>query len=136
MSNLTEIAVIIPYPHLIVTRPVAGKSEPRVGGDGNIEVIDGRWGASLRIDRRAESENIRSFWKPRPVPLFLYDLWNDPDCLNSLHEEKPDLVKKYTIFLQDQWKNNQELAKNFKRSKEIPITAEQLRTLRSLGYIK
>lgn len=32
----------------------------------------------------------------RAVPLLLYDLWNDPMCLYSLHEERPDLVEKYT----------------------------------------
>ncbi len=66
----------------------------------------------------------------------LYSLWNDPYCLHSLHEERPDLVKKYTRFLQVKWKEHQELAKRFTRSEQTNLTPEQLRTLRSLGYIK
>jgi arylsulfatase A-like enzyme len=99
---------------------------------GTIDVIDGRWGASLEINQNPEEpQELR-----RPVPLLLFDLWNDPWCLRSLHEEHPDLVEKYTRFLQAKWKEHRELAKQFKRSKDSPLTSEQLRTLRSLGYIK
>ena len=66
----------------------------------------------------------------------LYNLWNDPYCLHSLHEERPDLVKKYTRFLLARWKEHLELAKQFTRSKDSTLTPEQLRTLRSLGYIR
>ncbi len=72
----------------------------------------------------------------RPVPLLLYDLWNDPHCLKSLHEERPDLVKKYTKFLEAQFEAHQSLAQHFTRSEDSPLTPEQLRTLRSLGYIQ
>ncbi len=99
---------------------------------GRIEVIDGRWGASLEINpwpgRPPEQQ--------RPVPLLLYDLWNDPQCLNSLHEEHPDLVEHYTAFLEAQWEAHQSLAQRFSRSGEVALTPEQLRTLRSLGYIR
>jgi len=99
---------------------------------GRIEVIDGRWGASLEInpDPKNKPEQQRS------VPLLLYDLWNDPECLNSLHEKRPILVEKYTKFLEAQWKVHQTLAQHFTRSKDSPLTPEQLRTLRSLGYIR
>lgn len=99
---------------------------------GRIEVIDGRWGASLQI-------NLNPKYKPeqqRPVPLLLYDLWDDPECLYSLHEKRPDLVEKYTKFLEAQWKAHQALAQHFTRSEESPLTPEQLETLRSLGYIR
>ncbi len=66
----------------------------------------------------------------------MYDLWNDPYCLHSLHEERPDLVEKYTEFLEAQWEAHQALAQRFTRAGEIPLTPEQLRTLRSLGYIQ
>ena len=99
---------------------------------GFIEVVDGRWGASLEInpdpERRAE--------RKRPVPLLLYDLWNDPYCLKSLHEARPDLVRKYTEFLEAQFEAHQALAQRFTRSEDSPLTPEQLRTLRSLGYIQ
>ena len=73
---------------------------------GQIEVIDGRWGASLEINPTPEGIRWGS-WRgrrgARPTSLLLYDLWNDPQCLHSLHEERPDLVEKYTAFLEAQW---------------------------------
>lgn len=105
--------------------------------EGSLGVIDGRWGAALEIDQRSEEKKKKTPEDRRwPSPLLLYDLWNDPFCLNSLHEEKPGLVKKYTLFLQEKWKEHRELAKRFTRSGEVPVTPEQLKTLRSLGYIE
>jgi arylsulfatase A-like enzyme len=101
---------------------------------GELEVIDGRWVASLKINPFPESED-HPYMKGRP-PLLLYDLWHDPYYGGSVHEERPDLVKKYTEFLETKWKEHQELAKRFIRSEETPLTSEQLRTLRSLGYVK
>jgi arylsulfatase A-like enzyme len=105
---------------------------------GTIEVIDGRWGASLEINPKPpeEDEDEEAAQWRRPVPLLLYDLWNDPYCLNSLHEEHPDLVEKYTKFLEAQFEAHKALAQQFTRSKDSPLTPEQLRTLRSLGYIQ
>ena len=57
---------------------------------GLIEVVDGRWGASLEINPDPEELLERQ----RPVPLLLYDLWNSPVGLYSVHEEHPDLVEK------------------------------------------
>ncbi|MEE8519344.1 MAG: sulfatase [Dehalococcoidia bacterium] len=100
---------------------------------GRIEVIDGRWGASLEINPDPEQEHEEK----RPAPLLLYDLWNDPLCLKSLHEDRPDLVEKYTAFLEAQWEAHQALAHRFTRSGEVtPLTPEQLETLRALGYIQ
>ncbi len=100
---------------------------------GRIEVVDGRWGASLEIhpDPDPKKEAVR-----RPVPLLLYDLWNDPMCLNSLHEDRPDLVAKYTKFLQSQWKAHQALASKITPSDESPMTPSQLETLEALGYLQ
>jgi arylsulfatase A-like enzyme len=99
---------------------------------GSIEVIDGRWGASLEINPDPEEEPEEQ----RPVPLLLYDLWNDPYCLHSVHEERPDLVEKYTEFLEAQWEAHQALGQRFTRSGEVALTPEQLETLRALGYIQ
>jgi arylsulfatase A-like enzyme len=105
---------------------------------GNIEVVDGRWGASLEVNPeppKEDEDEEAALWR-RPVPLLLYDRWNDYYCLNSIHEKRPELVKKYTAFLEERWKAHQALAKVFSRSGKVPLTPEQLETLRSLGYIR
>ncbi|MEE9534618.1 MAG: sulfatase, partial [Acidimicrobiia bacterium] len=99
---------------------------------GSIEVIDGRWGASLEINPNPAAPEERQ----RPVPLLLYDLWNEPFALWSVHEEHPDLVEKYTTFLEAQWEAHQALAKLFTPSESVALTPEQLETLRALGYIQ
>ena len=101
---------------------------------GSIEVIDGRWGASLEINPSPDDEEVPPE-ESRPAVL-LYDLRNDPYCLHSLHEERPDLLEKYTALLEAQWEAHQALAQVFTRSGEVALTPEQLRTLRSLGYIQ
>ncbi len=105
---------------------------------GLIEVVDGRWGASLEINPEPpeEDEDERAARWRRPVPLLLYDLWNDPYCLHSLHEERPDLVEKYTVFLEAQWEAHQALAQYFTPSESVALTPEQLEALRALGYIQ
>jgi arylsulfatase A-like enzyme len=105
---------------------------------GLIEVVDGRWGASLEVNPRPpdEDENEEDALRRRPVPLLLYDLWNDHWCLWSVHEEHPELVEKYTKFLEEQWEAHQALAQYFTRSEDVVLTPEQLQTLRTLGYIQ
>ena len=99
---------------------------------GAIEVVDGRWGASLEINPVPDPPPE----EPRPVPLLLYDLWNDPMALWSLHEERPDLVQKYTAFLEEQFEAHLALGQYFTPSGGVELTPEQLRTLRTLGYIR
>ena len=100
--------------------------------EGVIEVVDGRWGASLEIN----DPDARPRFGPRPVPLLLYDLWNDPMALWSLHEERPDLVQKYTAFLEEQFEAHVALSQYFTPGEDSPLTPEQLRSLRALGYIR
>ncbi len=99
---------------------------------GRIEVIDGRWGASLEING---DPTVRAELR-RPVPLLLYDLWDDPNALHSLHEERPDLVAEYTRFLESQFEAHQALAERVAHGASGALTPEQLRALRSLGYIR
>ncbi len=96
-----------------------------------IEVVDGRWGASLWIGPEADEEERR-----RPTPLLLFDLWNDHWCVRPVNEDHPDLVEKYTEFLENQWEAHQDLAQLFTRRGEVELTAEQLQTLRALGYFQ
>ena len=93
---------------------------------GVIEVVDGRWGASLEIRPDPEEErDLLLIDLNRPTPLLLFDLWNDPFCLHSLHEERPDLVKRYTEFLEAQWEAHQALGQHFTRPEDSPLTPEQ-----------
>ena len=116
---------------------------------GHIEVVDGRWGASLEIvpppeegeppaGRRLPGGNQRVARPHTPgIPrLLLYDVWNDPYAFHSVNEERPDLVEKYTEFLEAQWKEHQALAQLFTRGGQAALTPEQIRTLRALGYIQ
>jgi arylsulfatase A-like enzyme len=116
---------------------------------GSIEVIDGRWGAALTIDRAGEdteeaAEEVPEETAAAPTGegteeeprLYLYDLWQDPQALNSVHGEHPELVEKYTAMLEALWEAHKALAQRFSRTGEVPLTPEQLQTLRSLGYIR
>jgi arylsulfatase A-like enzyme len=102
--------------------------DPKTGQiSGAFEIIDGRWGASLAINQGEKPED-----GPR---LLLFDLWNDPYCLRSLHEERPDLAKKYTALLERQFREHRALAKRFKPREGGALDSRQLETLKSLGYI-
>jgi arylsulfatase A-like enzyme len=99
---------------------------------GLIEVVDGRWGASLVINPSPD----RRPGQQRPVPLLLFDLWTDPYCLHSIHEERPELVEKYTAFLEAQFEAHQAMGTLFKPAEDVALTPEQLQMLRTLGYIR
>jgi arylsulfatase A-like enzyme len=94
---------------------------------GILEIVDSRWGASLSIVKEGGEEE-----GPR---LLLYDLWNDPYCLKSLHKERPGLAKKYASLLERTFREHQALAKKFPRGGQGALDSEQLKTLESLGYI-
>ncbi len=102
---------------------------------GKIELIDGRWGASLKVGKAPWEEKLKPE-ELRPARLLLYDLWNDPRCVRSLHEEQPELVEKYTRFLEDKYNEHRRLAKKFEQGVQAPLNPEQLETLRTLGYIR
>jgi arylsulfatase A-like enzyme len=102
---------------------------------GSVEVIDGRWGASLRFDPRPDDKKLAKH-RLRPSPFLLFDVWEDPHAFRSLHEERPELVEKYTKMLEKIHKDHQELAKKFFKKESSALTAEQIETLRSLGYIR
>jgi arylsulfatase A-like enzyme len=109
---------------------------PDTGGlYGTIDVIDGRWGASLKVGKAPGEENEKPEYL-RPAPLLIYDLWNDPQCLRSLHEGRPELVRRYAEFLEGRLKEHRALAKRFTRAGAAPLNPEQIETLRTLGYIR
>ena len=95
-----------------------------------IEVVDGRWGASLVIEEDPDKDPSRE------VRLELYDLWSDPHCQIDVREEHPYLAREYRDFLEGQLEAHLELGRHLTRSEASPLNAEQLETLRSLGYIQ
>ncbi len=105
---------------------------------GLIEVIDGWWGASLEIGEGAANDigNVGAQTEEhRPVPLLLYDLRSDPFTQHSLHEEHPDLVEKYTRFLERQLVTHRELGEKLGDGGQVAIGKEQLDALEALGYL-
>lgn len=118
---------------------------------GNLEIIDGRWGASLEIGphpqgfaaTRGRHEvpaggrwSAVHAWFPDAPRLLLYDLWNDPFALRAVNDRHPDLVERYRRTLLRQWRTHLELARRFREAGEVALTPEQLRQLRALGYIR
>jgi len=102
---------------------------------GSIEIVDGRYGASLRIDPRPEEKKAERD-RLRPAPLLIFDVQADPHALRSIHAERPDLVAKYSKMLGRRWKENLALAQRFTRAGKIPMTRGEIERLRSLGYLK
>ncbi len=85
--------------------------------------VGGRWGA------------VHPFFPDVPR-LLLYDLEADPFAVRAVNDEHPELVKRYTAFLLEQWEAHRLLAQRFVGGEEIPMTPEQLEQLRALGYIR
>jgi arylsulfatase A-like enzyme len=117
---------------------------------GNLEIIDGRWGASLEIGPVAEGADPELGRHPVPVggrwgavhPLYrdvprllLYDLEADPYARDAVNDEHPELVAHYRELLLEQWRAHRALAERFGDTEAAPLTPEQLRQLRALGYI-
>ena len=118
---------------------------------GNIEMIDGRWGASLEVAPVADGADptlgrhaipAGGRWGashplfPEVPRLLLYDLWSDPHALHNVNDSHPDLVVKYTELLQAQWEAHRALSTQVTIGEEAAMSPEQLRTLRALGYIQ
>ena len=74
--------------------------------------------------------------RPDTPPLLLYDLETDPFCVRNVNDEHPELVAKYTDLLEAQWDAHRALALSFSSDGEVPLTPEQLETLRALGYVQ
>jgi arylsulfatase A-like enzyme len=113
---------------------------------GHIEVIDGRWGASLEIypdipdsvEFRPDGPQRAARLHDPDVPrLLLYDVLEDPLATRNVNDEHPDLVAKYTEFLERQILAHESVRQLIAPSEgQVELTPEQLETLRSLGYIQ
>jgi arylsulfatase A-like enzyme len=101
----------------------------------HIEVVDGRWGASLLVPAEPGAE--LELPESRIAALQVYDVWRDPNALSPINDDRPDLVEKYRELLEAQWAAHRALAEHVGRGGgESALTPEQLETLRSLGYIR
>ncbi len=119
---------------------------------GNLDLIDGRWGASLEIGPVPPGSDpklgrhavpIGGRWGahhpffPDVPRLLLYDLWRDPFVLKAVNAEHPELVEKYTRQLLELWKAQRALAQRFQAAEgDAALDPEQLRQLKALGYIQ
>ncbi len=117
---------------------------------GNIEMIDGRWGASLELGPRPEDEGplgrhsipaggrwgaVHSFY-PEASRLLLYDLWNDPFAVRAVNEEHPELVERYRKLLLEQWSSHCALATRFGDADDQALDPETVKQLQALGYTR
>ncbi len=118
---------------------------------GNIEVLDGRWGASLEIAPATSGSDpalgrhaspaggrwgaVHPFFADQPR-LLLYDLWNDPFALRAVNAEHGDLVEHYQKLLLARWQAHCALATRFQEGESAALDSAQLEQLRALGYVR
>jgi arylsulfatase A-like enzyme len=112
---------------------------------GTLEVVDGRWGASLVFssrppgqvpNNRARHGDALEPHYARSEPLVVYDLQDDPFCTRSVNAERPDLVERYRQLLQRQRSENLALRSRLGRTGDTPLDPEMLERLRTLGYVE
>jgi len=118
---------------------------------GNLDVVDGKWGASLEIGpvpdgadptRGRHDVPAGGRWgavhpfTPELPRLLLYDLENDRFATKDVNDAHPELVAKYQALIEDHWKANQALAQRYLAASSAPVTPAQLEQLKSLGYVQ
>ena len=117
---------------------------------GHIELIDGRWAASLELmsgEARAAMARDGALtttggWRAaRPhyatTPrLLLYDLQTDPHCLASVNDAHPELVARYTAQLEAIAADHASVAARFSHATSGEMDAAQREALRVLGYVE
>lgn len=118
---------------------------------GNLELIDGRWGASLEVGPIAPGADPRRGrhavpaggrwgavhpWFGEVPRLLLYDLEADRFVRRAVNAEHPELVRKYERILLDRWRAHVALAQHFTEASGSALDAGQLEQLKALGYIR
>ena len=117
---------------------------------GHIELIDGRWAASLEVmpeDLRPVADGLPSLptaggWRasrphrPSTPRLLLYDLQEDPHCLHNVNDAHPEKVAEYTRQLEALWAHHQQLAARFEAGAPVEMGDAQEEALRVLGYVE
>ncbi len=117
---------------------------------GHIELIDGRWAASLEVmpdSLREQFATVDSLetaggWRaarphrPSTPRLLLYDIQADPHCLHNVNDQHPELVAAYTTQLEALWQEHQQLAAQLSPAAPGVAGEEQIEALRVLGYVQ
>jgi len=110
--------------HGFVPRPVIlAQSDGKIG---EIEIVDGRWGASMAIDSQNEDR----------TRLMLFDLRLDPNCLEPVQDRWPSIANGYRRKLMDILGHHRALAKALVAHRQNVLDDQQLDRLRSLGYVR
>jgi len=111
--------------------------DPRSGElRGLLEVIDGRWAASLLIGDGPPRSGNAAPPAPRTAPFLLFDLEADPYALDSVHREHPREARRYYEMLRDLAAEHREHLLSHRPADSAELTSDQLETLRSLGYLE
>jgi len=121
---------------------------------GNIEMIDGRWGASLEVGPAPGSApdvvaaNGRHAipaggrwgavhpYFPEASRMLLYDLWNDPFAARAVNDEHKDLVEHYERALVEQWHAHRALSQKLGEAGDQALDPKMVRQLQTLGYTR
>jgi arylsulfatase A-like enzyme len=117
---------------------------------GNLEIVDGRWGASLEIapplggdgshGRHAVPAGgrwaaVHPYFEDTPR-LLLYDLADDRFARDAVNDEHPELVERYARLLMERWEAHRALASRYDETTDVDLTPEMLEQLQELGYIR
>lgn len=127
---------------------------------GNIEMIDGRWGASLEIGPAAETKDedegskdkvaergrhaypaggrwgaVHPFF-PDASRILLYDLWNDPFAARAVNDAHPAEVDHYRQALLEQWHVHRALSQRFAEAGDQALDPAMVKQLQALGYTR
>lgn len=112
---------------------------------GTLEIVDGRWGASMVINSRPmgeEPENrahhgdaLEDHYERRE-PVVVYDLVEDPFCRRPVNEARPDLVEHYRRRLETKRAELLELRELLGGAGSTELDPETVERLRTLGYIQ
>jgi arylsulfatase A-like enzyme len=112
---------------------------------GTLEIVDGRWGASLVInsrpygevpENRAQHGDALESHYARSEPLVVYDLIEDPFCQQPVNGKRPELVDHYRRLLEAQRARNLELRESLGDAGATEFDPDTLERLRALGYLQ
>ncbi|TNF71437.1 MAG: hypothetical protein EP299_11830 [Acidobacteria bacterium] len=112
---------------------------------GTLEIVDGRWGASMVINSRPMGEepvnrahhgDALEDHYGRGEPVVVYDLVEDPFCQRPVNEARPELVDHYRRRLEAKRAELLALRELLGGAGSTELAPETVERLRTLGYIE